>query len=389
MVRRFAAARLDPEAAADARDRHATHFATRVDLLGAAIPGPDEDHAMVQLSIEHDDIAAAFDSAVERGDVSTATRLADGPRLSISAEGARWTRLALRAADVLDLTDDPRHLSILASAAWGGILRGDLARARTLAERALEAAGNPALHPRLCWIWPQAVGESFATGVDCCLEGARVAKRNGDGAAESFLLATAAIYLLVVGDEPRSVDAAERALELAHATHSRSLTARAAGALAYALQDIDASAARRAADEVLAVAAPGDLHLNMPHRVLANLAWGEGDGPLAARHAAEAARLIRDQGDHYVQAAAMRQLAVIVGDVDAALAAEMLGAADGIVPGIPVIARDVAADERLRERLREVLGAEMFESLLDRGRRNDARAAFEMAERGIERMRMR
>jgi hypothetical protein len=85
----------------------------------------------------------------------------------------------------------------------------------------------------------------------------------------------------------------------------------------------------------------------------------------------------------------MRQLAVIVGDVDAALAAEMLGAADGIVPGIPVIARDVAADERLRERLREVLGAEMFESLLDRGRRNDARAAFEMAERGIERMRMR
>jgi hypothetical protein len=90
-----------------------------------------------------------------------------------------------------------------------------------------------------------------------------------------------------------------------------------------------------------------------------------------------------------VQAAAMRQLAVIVGDVDAALAAELLGVADGIVPGIPVIARDVAAVARLREQLQHSLGADALEDLVQQGRRTDARAAFEMAERGIARMRAR
>jgi predicted ATPase/DNA-binding SARP family transcriptional activator len=386
-VRRFAASRLDADATATARDRHAAHFAERVSSLGALIPGPGEDHALAQLAVELDDVTAAFTHALECSDVHTAARLADGPRLSLSAEGARWTQLALRAVDLPQLPEDPRHLSILASAAWGAILRGDLARARELAGRGLEAAGAPSRHPRLCWIWPQALGESFAAGVAGCLEGAQVAHTNGDPAAESFLLATAAIYRLVVGDEPGAVDAAEQALELAHRSGSRSLTARAAGALTYAQQDIDAAAARRAADEVLAVAAPGDFHLNMPHRVLANLAWREGDAETAAHHATLAGLLIRDQGDRYVQAAAMRQLAVMVGDVDAGLAAELLGVADGIVPGIPVLARDAAAVARLQDHLEVELGAEGLQAHALRGRRTDARAAYSVAQRGIAALR--
>jgi predicted ATPase/DNA-binding SARP family transcriptional activator len=386
-VRRFAAMRLEAADAEVARGRHAAHFADRVTTLGAVVPGRGEDHALAQLAVELDDIGAALEHAIERSDIETAARLADGPRLSLSTEGARWSRLALRAADLPGLADDPRYLSILASAAWGAVLRGDLARARALAQRGLDAAGDPAQHPRLCWIWPQATGGSFESGVECCLEGARVAHRHGDTAAESFLLATAAIYRLVIGDEPRAVEAAESALEFARAVGSPSLQARAAGALTYALQDLDAAAARRAAAEVLAVAPPGDFHLNMPHRVLANLAWREGDAATAAVHAAEAGKLIRDQGDRYVQAAAVRQLAVMVGDVDPALAAELLGVADAILPGIPVLARDAAAVTRLQDRLEELLGAEQLQTLALRGRRTDARSSFGVAQRGIRALR--
>jgi hypothetical protein len=83
----------------------------------------------------------------------------------------------------------------------------------------------------------------------------------------------------------------------------------------------------------------------------------------------------------------MRQLAVIVGDVDASLAAELLGVADGIVPGIPVLARDAAAVSRLEERLHEQLTEDDIEALRQRGRHTDARAAYTVAQRGITTMR--
>ena len=58
---------------------------------------------------------------------------------------------------------------------------------------------------------------------------------------ESFLLGTAAIYRLAAGDEHVAVEPTRHARStLAHGIGSRSLRARAAGALAYALQDVDA-----------------------------------------------------------------------------------------------------------------------------------------------------
>lgn len=121
----------------------------------------------------------------------------------------------------------------------------------------------------------------------------------------------------------------------------------------------------------------------MPHRVLAWLAWRDGDAEAAGVHAAEAGRLIRDQGDRYVQAAAMRQLAVMVGDVDASLAASLLGVADSIIPGIPVIARDAAAVAQLRERLVDALGADELDRLVQQGSTTPPREAYQLAQQGI------
>jgi predicted ATPase/DNA-binding SARP family transcriptional activator len=386
-VRRFAAARLDSGERERAREQHARHYADQVQTLGNEVPGPNEAHALAQLAAGFDDVLAAVAHALDQGDVPTLARLVEGPRLSVSSEGARFAHLALRVVDIPGLEHEPGHDSIVAGAAWGGILRGDLPRARELVQRGIEIIGDPTRHARLCWIWPQAVGESFSAGVRGCFDGARFAHESGDLAAASFLLATAAVYSLVIGDELGAIDAAQQALDLARQLGSRSLQARSAGALSYALLDIDAAAARRAAAEVLAVAGPGDFHLNMPHRVLAHLAWRDGDAATAAHHAALAGEAIRDQGDRYVQATAMQQLAVIVGDVDPALAAELLGVADSIVPGIPILARDAAAVALLEQRLHERLPADVVESRRAQGRRADPRGAYVLAGQGIEAMR--
>jgi predicted ATPase/pimeloyl-ACP methyl ester carboxylesterase len=386
-VRAFTAARIDPQIADAARDRHAAYFARQVDELGAVVPGPEEDDACARLAVELDDVHAAYAHAAEHGDLDTAARLASGPRLILSMEGARWAHLALRAVELPGMAAHPSYVSLLASAAWGAVLIADMPKARSLAMTGLALVGDPAQHPRLCWIWPQATGSSFAQGADGCVAGAAVAADKGDRAAESFLLGTAAIYRLAAGDAPRASDAARRALALAHDIGSRSLRARAAGALSYVLQDLDANAARRAAQEVLEVAPPGDFHLNMPHRVLAILAWRDGDYATAAEHASRAAFLIRDQGDRYVQAASIRQLAAIIGAIDHPLAAELLGIADGLVPEVRVIARDEIADARLRADLIEMLGADEVAALIASGRRHDTRTVYATVDRAIRRIR--
>jgi predicted ATPase len=386
-VRAFTARRLDGACDAAARRRHTEYFAARVDALGARVPGPTEDEALGDLSAEFDDVQAAFECAAANGDIDTVARLAAGPRLSLSMEGARWAHLAARACAVPGIETHPLYVSLLASGSWSGVLVADLERARELAAKAATLVGDRSRNVRLCWLWPQATGGSFSEGADCCDTGAAVALEQGDDAGASFLLATAAIYRLAAGDERSAIEAAERALLLARQTRSRSLQTRAAGALAYALQDVDATAARRAAEEALETGNPGDFNLTMPLRVLATVAWREGDGPTAADHAGLVAALIRDQGDRYVQAAATRQFAVLIGRVDLPLAAELLGIADALLPEVRVMARDEIAGDRLRAELLQSLGADALAASLDRARRYDARAVYGIVDRALAVMR--
>ena len=172
-VRAFTAARIDDATAATARDRHAVYFAQQVDVLGARVPGPDEDDACARLAVELEDVLAAYDHAVACGDLDTAVRLAAGPRLMLSTDGARWAHLALKAVELPGVDTHPEYVSLLASAAWGAVLIADLPKARALANAGLALVGDPAQHPRLCWIWPQATGGSFTEGADCCEAGAR------------------------------------------------------------------------------------------------------------------------------------------------------------------------------------------------------------------------
>ena len=252
------------------------YFAGRVDELGALVPGPDEDDAAHELSVELDDVHAAFEHAAGAG---TSTRRPGSRRAAALAVDRGRPLGAPRAAGC----GAPRHRGaprVRRPARERGLGRGagrrpvDGARARERrpgARRRPGVASTPVLD--------LAAGDRrlVRRGRRLLHRGCRCCAGKGDRAAESFLLGTAAIYRLAGGEEDRAVDAARRALTLAREIGSRSLRARAAGALSYALQDVDADAARRAAQEVLEVAPPGDFHLTMPHRVLAVLAWRDGD----------------------------------------------------------------------------------------------------------------
>jgi predicted ATPase/pimeloyl-ACP methyl ester carboxylesterase len=386
-VRAFAYARVDPAVDTLVSARHAAHFASEVEELGGRIPGLEEDDALARLGVVFDDVHTAFVYALTVGDVDTMARLACGPRLSVSSTGARWAHLARQAVRMPGIEKQPEYLDLLAGAAWGAVLVADLDEATELCTTGVAIVGDAAAHPRLCWISPQATRSSFSEGAATCVRGAAVAHTNGDVAAEAFLLGTAAIYGLAAGNDHEAVEAAEQARVLAHQVGSRSLWARAAGALAYALQDLDATAARVAAEECLSVADAGDFHRNMPLRVLGVLAWRAGRNEEAASYAAQAAALIRDQGDRYVQGASMRQLAALVGEFDPIRAAELLGIALALVPEIRVIKRDEVADAALQQRLREELGEETLEATIARGRNMDIRTIYTTVEQALNSIR--
>jgi predicted ATPase/DNA-binding winged helix-turn-helix (wHTH) protein len=386
-IRTFALSKMDPEAAAVRRERHCAHFTREVAALGGLVPGPDEGTAAARLADDFDDVSEAFAFAATRGDVDAAVVLASGPRLSVSTDGARWALLALRATELPGVEQASGYASLLAGAAWGAVVIGDLPHARALAEEGVAAVGDVSQDARLCWIRPQATGSSFVEGADHCVAGALAAAVRGDRAAASFLLGTASIYRLAAGDEPLAVEHARSALDLAQRVGSRTLRIRAASALAYALQDVDAAAARRAADEVLEITPSTDFHQSMPLRVLAILAWRAGDRTAAADYTARAIELVRSQGDRYVQATAMHQLAVLAGSVDPALAAEILGIGESLVPDVRLSARDAAAVTRLRAELLEGLGADRFAEYVDRGRHAEANSVRATMDRAVDRLR--
>ena len=247
-VRAFTAARIDDAtAAATARGRHAVVLrATGRRARRAACPGRTKTTRAPGSRSNSTTCTPRIDHAVACGDVDTAVRLAAGPRLMLSTDGARWAHLALQAVELPGIDTHPEYVSLLASAAWGAVLIADLPKARALANAGLALCRRSGRSTRGCAGSGRRQPAVRSPRVRIAARPAPGTRRQtGDRAAESFLLGTAAIYRLAAGDERHAIDAARRALALAHDIGSRSLRARAAGALSYALQDVDPSGATR------------------------------------------------------------------------------------------------------------------------------------------------
>ena len=132
------------------RKRHAAWFVDLAEDADAHVRGPGEAEGVAMLEAEFANLRAAHRWAVEDGDAELALRLA-----AALHSFAVWR---LR-DEVVDWTEEAAELPTAAGhrlqpTAWGGAsrghsTRGELARARALAERALAAAPDPTDHRRL------------------------------------------------------------------------------------------------------------------------------------------------------------------------------------------------------------------------------------------------
>ncbi len=143
-MRQYARDRLDERGEADARRRrHAAHYAARAEEAAGGLRGPDELSWRERVSSDLDNIRAAVTWSLDRADpadqelaLRIVAAFAGEVNTSASSIGvglwAEWALPAARSTGNLSLRAD-----VISAVAWTALLRGDLDRARELAQESL------------------------------------------------------------------------------------------------------------------------------------------------------------------------------------------------------------------------------------------------------------
>ena len=131
----------------DRRDRHARHFARVATMVRDTIDGHDEMVGVATAHREFDNLRTAFRSALEACDLRTAMTIPAALRWyahqHLRREVYAWADEALEAAAAAGIRGpDDVLASTFASAVTGAWMRGDLPRAKDLAEHAVASAAT-------------------------------------------------------------------------------------------------------------------------------------------------------------------------------------------------------------------------------------------------------
>ncbi|MGO8871749.1 MAG: AfsR/SARP family transcriptional regulator [Acidimicrobiales bacterium] len=147
-------------AAAAITDRHCDHYCRRSAEIERVALGPGGGEGLVQFALEWDNLRAALDRALERGDLDQARILVGSTGhwavRNLRSEHRIWTHRTLSLASDVSRTE-PVLLAL--AARWAGIA-GDHRRALALATDALDAATTP--EPALAFAW---VMVAFSSGM--------------------------------------------------------------------------------------------------------------------------------------------------------------------------------------------------------------------------------
>jgi predicted ATPase/DNA-binding SARP family transcriptional activator len=192
------------ELLAEARRRHATYFASLTSTASAGLRTSQAAHWLDTLDRELANLRAAFRWSLEADAADTALRLLAPLYLyawwRMPAEVSDW---AERACSRPAAAGHPALPAVLAVAAMGAWRRGDLLRARKLAERATAAQGPPDL---VAFAF-EALGDTlhFEGRPDDAVAHYRVAsakaRAGGDAFAELLFAADAALVRGYAGDQ--------------------------------------------------------------------------------------------------------------------------------------------------------------------------------------------
>ncbi|MEU4688261.1 BTAD domain-containing putative transcriptional regulator [Actinoplanes sp. NPDC023714] len=336
---------------AEAERRHAAAMAAAAEELALRMRGPDQASSVRETDALLPDLRLAW----QRGDAAVRTRLAAamyryGYRCQ-QYEVLAWGQFVPDISEIYPGRSDA--LAAAATHAWG---RGDLAEARALAGLA-DPPGAPA---------HEVLGDVAL--VECDAETALEHYRamTGDPVTRVSGLVGEALVLAWSGRAAAGVEAATAAVALADSTGNPGAMAEARYGLGEALGDVDppraldllAEAARLAAsvDDRLFQAASGSAAVAIRSR--------HGDPALALASFRDVLRLWRRAGNDTLQAAALRNLMVLLVRVGQDEAAMLLDAA---LPEATVYPAEQARLDRARTAARERLGPRRSGEIAERG----------------------
>jgi len=142
-LREYGRERLGHDAQGDVRARHAQWYLDLAERCAQLLTGPDEADAVLSLDRDFDNLRAAYLWAIERADPDLALRLVAALReyafRRMCAEITSWADAAVQ---VPGAEAHSRAPVVIAVAAYGRFVRGDLEPAIELGERALATAGR-------------------------------------------------------------------------------------------------------------------------------------------------------------------------------------------------------------------------------------------------------
>lgn len=369
-LRLYGAERLDERGQIPTlRRAHAGYFAGLAETAGRAVTGPDEADWVHRIDDEVDNLRAAHRWALVAGEAELALRLS--APLAFYADWRSRGELLSWAEQAASMPSAHQHAlepMALAAAARGASDRGQLDRAGFLAGRGLEAAPDPDDPRRVPPLRALGLVAFFQGRLQDSqrlqLEVLRTAQAAGDLQNVIEAWAMQALIAAYSGDQPRAVDAAERACHLADDLGNVHMRALARYCRGEALTPTEADEALADLEESVALARlVGARLIEGVALVSIGSIRAERDEPAAALEALRrAVERWRRSGDWTHQWTTLRNLAFLLVRLgEDETAATLLGAAQTTTTSPRVYGGDADRLRESAELLRRRLGDERYE----------------------------
>ena len=224
--------------------RHAAHFVELATAAGAELGGPDEGRWIDLLDDAFDDLRVAHRWATVQGDTDAALRLVAGAH-EFAFRRMRYELFTWAETTLAELGDDEHPLVplVLAIAAYGRFVRGDLESAMAMAEQSLALEQHLGLAP--CGLHWRTMGNVYyyrgrsAEAAAVCQRMVRAARASRDDARLVHALYMAAVGLASAARSEESRSLAEEALSLAQRVRNPTALASALYARAITVEPLD------------------------------------------------------------------------------------------------------------------------------------------------------
>jgi len=366
--------------AASVRDRHARYFLEFGEALRPTFFSADQLATWDRLSIEMDNVRAAFNWLLETGDPAAALRLIRNFGLhSDTGELLRLREAALAAAATLP----PEALiEPLAWTAWSAFNAGEHSRATELADTSLARSRDAGVAPHPMAI--QTLGlvafwrNDPTRAVEALEQGAALARAADDGSLDKRLnhagvVSNLGFVLARAGQTARAITAGDEAIGIARELRIPGTLSGLLFTQALAYQSTDPQHAAQLLDESLGHSLGARSPFNHAWTLLAagQVREALGEHAEALDAFGEVLALSRQSGERFVAPIALQGMARALrhlGRLEEAT--HLLGAADGLAErlGIAGGEADAAARARAAARLRDLLGDERFDAQWEKGR---------------------